>query len=335
MEEHIMKIRKDNIEQSNKLKKLKNMQYTQGKELETNNLLKKFPNQINAFTDEIKNLVSKKQEYFTKISNNKKSLSNLKNILTNISKNYEKITNSKVFQKTAENSALINSIEESVNSLLKDLNMPEDELFEKINNLQTLNKYTYISSNNNNLNLNLLSAPQQNGLKSKTTIGQANPEVFGRRASPGKNFNNYNNKRNIYNNNNNINYGSSIDNNNSKYSKGNGNYLRNKSPQLSLPQILPPIVNRANKERSSSPYKGIFNKYEYLASKDKNTAKSGIGVLNAKYGKKALSGILKNHVINSASKVGKNDSNLLANRNGSISEKNIDSGEGKLFLFKK
>ena len=110
MEEQIGKIRKDNVEQTNKLKKLKNMQYTQGKELETNNLLKKFPNQINSYTDEIKNLMSKKQEYFTKISNNKKSLSNLKNILNTITKNYEKIISGKAFQKTADSISLMHII---------------------------------------------------------------------------------------------------------------------------------------------------------------------------------------------------------------------------------
>lgn len=318
MEEQIAKIRKDNIEQSNKLKKLKNMQYTQGKELETNNLLKKFPNQINAYTDEIKNLVNKKQEYFSKISNNKKSLVNLKNILVNIHKNYEKITNSKAFQKTAESLSVMNSIEESINLLQKDLSMPEEELIEKINNLQTVNKYTFIS-NQGNSSLNLLNAPKP--LKSKT-IGQENSEAFSNRMSPNKNL-----KRNIYNYKyNNNNYGSAGNDN-----KGNGFNLRNKSPQLSLPQILPPIVNKANKERSSSPYKGIFNKYEYLASKDKNGGGNGLSA--PKDVKKVLSGLRKNYAISSANKLAKKDSNLSPNRNGSLEEKNMDSGDGKQKFF--
>jgi len=309
MEEQILYVRKDNIEQSNKLKQLKNMQYTQGKELETNNLLKKYPNQINAYTDEIKNLVGKKQEYFTKISNNKKSLSNLKNILTNIFKNYEKITNSKAFQKTADNLSIMNSIEELLNILKKDLNMAQEELIEKINNLQTVNKYTYINNQgNNNINmLNLLNAPK--AIKSKI-IEHENSEVFNKKNSPLRNFN----KRNIYN------YNGEYGN------KSSNDKLRNKSPQLSLPQILPPIVNKTNKERSSNPYNGIFNKYEYLASKDKIQGSNGVFV--GKGGMKVLSKIRKN-VVNNLAKVSNKDSSLSVYRN-EFDEKIMDSGDGTL-----
>jgi len=293
MEEQIAKLRKENIEQSNKLKKLKNMQYTQGKELETNNLLKKFPNQINAYTDEIKNLVSKKQEYLTKIFNNKKSLSNLKNILTNISKNYDKIINGKSFQRTADNIALMQSIEESIENLKKDLQMPEEELIEKINNLQTVNKYTYIN-NEGNRKINLLNAPKS--YKSKT-LNPENSEIFSKNISPNKNL-----KKNIYT------YGS----NDSK------NNLRFKSPELVLPKILPPIVNKTNKERSSSPYKGIFNKYEYLSNKQKINNIVG----NVKK-KNNFSALKKNQ--NNSSSVNKRDSSIY-NRNSD--ENKFDSGEG-------
>ena len=199
--------------------------------------------------------------------------------------------------------------------------MSEEELIEKINNLQTVNKYTYINNQGNN-NINLFNALK--ALNSKTIGHQENSVFLGKRVSPSKIFvNNYSNSKWNLNNKKNNNYGSSSNDN-----KGNG-YLRNKSPQLSLPQILPPIVNKANKERSSSPYKGIFNKYEYLASKDK-IAQGSNGVSNRKSGKKALSVLRKNYVISSANKLNKKDSNLSVNRNGSLDEKILDDGN---FIF--
>jgi hypothetical protein len=203
----------------------------------------------------------------------------------------------------------MNSIEELLNILQKDLNMAQEELMEKINNLQTVNKYTYINNQgNNNINLlNLLNAPK--ALKSKI-IGHENSEVFNKKNSPIRNFN----KRNIYN------YNGEYGN------KSSNDKLRNKSPQLSLPQILPPIVNKTNKERSSNPYNGIFNKYEYLASKDKIQGSNGVFVV--KGGMKVLSKIRKN-VVNNLAKVSNKDSSLSVNRNG-FDEKIMDSGDGTL-----
>ncbi len=296
MEEQISNVRKDNIDQTNKLKKLKNMQYTQGKELETNNLLKKFPNQINSYTDEIKNLMSKKQEHITKISNNKKSLFNLKNILSNINKNYEKIISGRSYQKNGDNTVLINSIEESLNNIKKDLTMPDEELLEKINNLQTVNKYTYINNEGKN-NINLLNVPKR--LKSKTMIKE-NPDLYNNNNSSNKDF-----KNDFY-----------------KYKLGANSKgkIRNKSPDLALLKILPPIVNKTNKEIISSPYRGIFHKYEYLNNKDK---------LNNNNGKKVLSSIKQNAYINST-KINKKES---TEARKIIDNKNLDSGDGKTKIF--
>ena len=85
MEEQISKFKKENAELAKRVRSLKNIQVMQSKELEVCNINKKYPYKISSRTEEIKNLVAKKHEYFDKINKNKKSLANLKKYLTRIS----------------------------------------------------------------------------------------------------------------------------------------------------------------------------------------------------------------------------------------------------------
>lgn len=228
MEESITQKRKENNELSLSLKKLKSRQNVKGKELQTNNIMKKFPHQINSLTDEIKNIMGKKQDFITKITNNKKSLNNLRSILSNIEKNYNHMLTSKSFQKTVDNLSMIRIIDESLKNYKTDLDLPEDELINKINNNDTFNKFQ---------NLRVIMSPK---ITRKKVLGIDSMNI------PNKNL--YINKNNK----------------NTLEEKD----TEQKNTKLLLPKILNNNYDKA--KRSLSPYKGIFNKYEYLNKKDKN-----------------------------------------------------------------
>lgn len=239
MEENITNKRKENLDMTNNLKKLKTKQNVRGKELQTNNIMKKYPTQINSLTDEIKNIMGKKQDFLTKISNNKKSLSNLRSILSNIEKNYNNMISGKSFQKTVDNLSNIRFIEESLKNFKKDLELSEDELIEKINNHDTFNKFAL-----NRLN----SSPK---MARKRVLGIESISLA---------------KKNLY---------AKLNNNQNNNKDNNKDKIENEQMQEknATKFILPKILNHNQYEkgkRSLSPYKGIFNKYEYLNKKDKN-----------------------------------------------------------------
>ena len=249
MEDQISIFKKEYLALSNRLKKLKNIHYTQCKELENNNVFKKFPNQIYSFTDEIKNLMSKKHEYFNKFCNNKKSIDNLKNFLSTISYNYDQIINTKNNIKSADTLILMQLIDDNLNSIKKEINIPEVELFQKINNIQ-------ISISNTDNNSNILYEAKL--LKN---------------SSLKKNFDSKNITKNFK---------------LQKRNASNPNLLKNNenkifypnSPEFELTKILPSLINKTNKEQNLSLHKGIFNKYEYLINKNKSISKNKISDLN-------------------------------------------------------
>lgn len=315
MEEQIVKIKKENLDNNMKLKKLRNIQYTQGKELETNNLIKKFPNQINAYTEEIKNLMNKKHEYYMKLTNHKKSLTNLRNILNSISKNLDKTVNGKNFQRNVDNISLMQSIEDSLNNIKMDLNLPEEELIEKINNFETFNKYSYINSSNSNSKF--LNAPR---IAKSRTIIQDKIQALVHNISPhNKIFKNSANNNNFESSTNR--YINSINKNNNLLEEKIN--IRKKSPDLTLPKILPAINNRMKIERSQSSYRGIFIKYEYLNQKEKSNPHNSD--IKNKH-QKALSSLQKKLNFSKKNKT-YNDSN-----NTKVSdEKNLDFNDGKDF----
>jgi hypothetical protein len=254
MEENIANKRKDNYDMSVQLKKLKTKQNVKGKELQTNNIMKKYPNQINSLTDEIKNIMGKKQEYLTKISNNKKSLKNLRSILSNVEKNYNNIVSSKSFPKTVDNLTQIRIIEDTIQNFKKDLELPEEELIDKINKHETFNKFS--------LSNRMLSSPK---ITRKKVLGIESMSVA---------------KKNLY----------------AKLNiRSNNSVIKNKKETDQSQEkntskfLLPKILNNNNQyeaaKRSLSPYKGIFNKYEYLNKKDKTKS------INISNGNKKVYGI--------------------------------------------
>lgn len=206
MEEVIEKTKKENLELIKQVRNLKNAQVTNSKELEVCNINKKYPNQINIYTDEIKNQVAKKHEYFNKLIHNKRSLSNMKTLLTRTVNNYQDLI---VTVKTDKNnSPVIKVIEETINTLTSELAGTEEEI---LNKLCGQNSDSESASNGSQV-------PRQ---KSKTT-------KTARNVSPQKRHN-----------------------------------------------ILPSIQQN---QRGQSPvavtgqeYKGIFNKYEYLSSRDRHS----------------------------------------------------------------
>ena len=232
MELQINKIRRDNLEYAKKIRTLKNSQVIQSKELEVCNIHKKYPYQINVYTEEIKNLVAKKHEYFNKICNDKKSVLNLQNYLTKIIKTFTETINKAKYNKTDKNNeAMLKIIEENINFLKEQMIGNDDEILERANtaNLQNYPGNNIITPITNILNNNNFLIK---GAKSVSSKVQAS---------------------------------------------------RSKSPtnKYILPAIVPHrATNIEDNEKelahfpSTSPkriYKGIFNKYEYLHSKGRNS----------------------------------------------------------------
>lgn len=187
--------------------------------------------------------MSKKHENLIKISNNKKSLVNLKTFLNSLTNYYEKITNSKNFQKSEENLLLKQTIEDSLNTIKEELNLPDEELIEKINNLQIIDKF---SPNSNSKSLKFTLINHQKFVKNYSSLEENDFKQ-----------NKINNRIEIKNSN-----------------TSNTKYLRSKSPQFSLSKILPPIISKTNKDKSPIYYNGVFKKYEYFVSAEKSNNKS-------------------------------------------------------------
>lgn len=281
MEENIANRRKENYDLSMHLKKLKTKQNTKGRELQTNNIMKKYPNQINSLTDEIKNIMGKKQDFLTKITNNKKSLNNLRTILSTLEKNYNQMIQSKSFQKTVDNLTIIRIIDESVKNYKKDLELTEEELLDKINKQETSIKFS--------LSNRIISSPKMTRAR---VLGIESPSLA---------------KKNLYAklNNNSINSLKNLKENDANNYYQNQSQNQKKNDKLMLPKILSNNHYEKNK-KNQSPYKGIFNKYESL-KKDKNS-----NTLNIQNGGKKIYGIdirTKNMIINNKNKKDQDRSN--------------------------
>lgn len=202
------------------------------------------------------------------------------NTLTNF---YEKIINSKNFQKSEENLLLKQSIEDSLNTINEVLNLPDDELIEKINNLQIIDK-TPANSNSKNNKFNLIN--HQKFSKNYSSLEENDLKQ-----------NKINNRIEIKNSN-----------------IFNKKYLRSKSPQFSLPKILPPIISKNNKDKSPSYYNGVLKKYGYSISAEKSNNKS-------------------TKILGSNFKTDKNSLNIKLNKNPEKS--NNSAGDGKIISLKK
>jgi hypothetical protein len=245
--------------------------------------MKKYLNQINSLTDEIKNIMGKKQESLIKITNNKKSLSNLRSILNNLEKNYNNIKTTKSFQKTVDNLSQIRIIEDSIQNLKKDLELPEEELIEKINKHETFNKF---SLSNRELSSPKIARKKVLGIE---PINQVNINQYG--------------KLNINSNN----YNTSIKNK----KKENEKSLEKNPSKYFLPKILNNNLYEKDK-RSLSPYKGIFNKYEYLNKKDKTKSFNSNSNANGNGNKKIYGiNIRTNNIFNNNNNNNKKDEDKL------------------------
>lgn len=215
MEEQIDKTKKDNLELIKKVRNLKNVQVTNSKELEICNINKKYPTQINIFTEEIKNQVAKKHEYYNKLVHNKKSLSNMKTLLKRTVKSYNEIAEAVKNDKSNDN--IVKVIEETIGVLTEELTGADDDILDKV----------CLGSNHLNTNPN----NEENKLKRKKTA----PKLT--RAE------------------------------NAKSPKSKTTILPNIYQQ---PQ--PHIQRGPSPGTGNNPeYKGIFNKYEYLSSRGRNS----------------------------------------------------------------
>jgi hypothetical protein len=130
MEIQIDSIKKENKDLQKKIRQLKNTQLAKSKELEICNRNKKYPQKIHSHTDEVKNLVAKKHDYFSKLTNNKKSLQNMKIYLNKVMNLFK---DSKISPKFClkGNELLVKQIEDEINNLLEELRGNEDEILEK------------------------------------------------------------------------------------------------------------------------------------------------------------------------------------------------------------
>jgi hypothetical protein len=154
------------------------------------------------------------------------------------------------------------------------LELPEEELIEKINKHETFNKFS--------LSNRELSSPK---ITRKKVLGiePINP--------PNKNL--YN-KLNV---NNNMNINSNNYNSSIKNKRETEKSLDKNPTKYFLPKIL--NNNQYEKDkRSLSPYKGIFNKYEYLNKKDKNKSSNNSNGAKKIYG----ISIRTNNIINNNNK---------------------------------
>lgn len=312
MEENIADKRKENHDLSLSLKKLKQKQNIKTKELQTNNIMKKYPTQINSLTDEIKNIMGKKQDFLTKISNNKKSLNNLRSILSNVEKNYNNMITSKGFQKTVDNLTLIKNIDETIKGYRKDLDLPEAELMDKINKFETFNKFSvankFLSSGSPTINRKKIM-----GIES---INMAKKNLYAKMTE--------NSQRNKSINNNTLRDNASARANGNNNSNGNENNVNVNSSKVLLPKILNNNSNYEKAKRSLSPYKGIFNKYEYLNKKDKSK-----NLMNNNNNKKVYGiEIRKNKMYNNNLNNNKNKKEI--DRSKSNDDLLENSGEGKI-----
>lgn len=165
MEEQIANFKKENSELTKKVRVLKNTQIIQSKELEVWNMNKKHPNKINAHTEEVKNLVAKKHEYFNKLNKNKKSMVNLRSYLARISKTFKEVLfNPKYNTNGKQSETLIKGIEEELSRINEEMKGSDEEILERV---CVMPSYT---SKNTNANSILLRAQmsKRNNLPSVT-----------------------------------------------------------------------------------------------------------------------------------------------------------------------
>jgi hypothetical protein len=190
MEGIIEKTKKENADLIKRIRNLKNMQVFNSKELEILNINKKYPNQINIYTDEIKNQVAKKHEYFSKLNKNKKSITNMKTLLTRTIKYYNDLPNP--IKQDKSNLLVVKAIEETINSLNKELGSTEEEIIDKINNnnspYSNLMDYN-VNNENKKLNYKIIT----NNRSPKNTNAFILPKIV----TNNKSYNNIMSKRSI------------------------------------------------------------------------------------------------------------------------------------------
>jgi len=107
---------------------MKNKQVLKAKEIEMCAINKKYPTQINMYTDEVKNLVAKRLEYLNKLNINRKSVSNLKSYLAKLIRMWSEIVNSLNKNKISN----YNSMEEELDKLKEEMNRDEEDILESI-----------------------------------------------------------------------------------------------------------------------------------------------------------------------------------------------------------
>jgi hypothetical protein len=132
MEEQIEKLKKENTESMKRVRHLKNTHLVNAKELEVLNLNKKYPTQINTYTDEIKSLVVKKHDYFERLNKNKKSLKNLRDILNKVENSYNDLIGKIPKSERNNTEGLISMINDLLKSLKEDLCVDEKDFLEKM-----------------------------------------------------------------------------------------------------------------------------------------------------------------------------------------------------------
>jgi hypothetical protein len=212
MEDQIEKLKKENSENSKKVRVLKNTQILQSKELEVCSVNKKYPQKISEYTEEVKKLVAKKHEYFGKLTSNKKSIINLKIYLGRVNKHFMDIMSNPKYK----NEITGKSIETEINKIFEELSGTEEEILERINGMSVQG----------------ISGGQNNNILLKAQF-KKNTHLTTRKI------------------------------------------LENKKSQS--PSHLPEINNNKKLKSkirisSNSPgYRGIFNKYEYLSTRERTS----------------------------------------------------------------
>lgn len=125
MEEDIEKLRKENSELTKKISLLRNSHVIQSKQLDTCSKNKKYPSQINSYTEEVKNLVAKKHQYYNKMLAFKKSISNVKSYFSRVVKYFNEVLTSGRYNANPR------PIQENIELLEQELQGTEDEIIDR------------------------------------------------------------------------------------------------------------------------------------------------------------------------------------------------------------
>ena len=241
---------------------MKNKQVIKSKEIEMCAINKKYPSQINMFSDEVKNLVAKRLEYLNKLQINKKSLTNLKSYLGKLIQMWNEVYKSRN-RINIMNDKIVSLMDDDLNKLREELNGDEEEILELVcreNPSEAPGHYNNNSASNipNPVSVNKLLIKYSG---SRNTLQHVNNKNINEFKEKNENFlplpnifvtnttNHTLNKQNI------------------KY-----NIITKREQNRKSPDNYSMTQKHQSSHSSQSPrkeYKGIFSRYEYLNPKSK------------------------------------------------------------------